>query len=394
MTAEAEHRIMILTPPGTGAIGVIRVSGPRAAELAGRVFRASSPNPADWARTAALVHGVIVDGDEEIDDVLIGTVDHRGGRAADICTHGGVRVMERVVAALERAGARLIEADTSPGEAWTANDLIEAEADDALGRARTDRAVRLAAHQRASLPGAIRSIAAVCVADPSTAARRLEALLAGARAARTVLDGATVALIGPPNSGKSTLLNRFAGRTAAVPSPVAGTTRDWVTADVEWSGVPIRLVDTAGTRDAEEALEAEAVAAGCDVAHAADLRILLLDGSQSPAELDLGAASAAQDEPMTLITLNKADLAEESMDARSRWAAVSDRWISAETGSGVEELVGEILALLGVGRTSSPRPVAFTLRQERLIGEVLSDLSTNPARAARRLETELLGAGR
>lgn len=392
MNADADHRVMLLTPPGTGAIGVVRVVGPRAADLVRHVFRASSSDPPQWERSDALAHGLIMDGDEVLDDVLVGSVEVDGARAVDICAHGGVRVMERLVILLEREGAELVEREAVPAEVWPARNLIEKEASNALGGALTERAVRFAAYQREHLARAVEKIAASFAADPPRGIDELEAILRLSEGARLLLEGATVAIIGPPNSGKSTLLNRLAGRQVAVASDRPGTTRDWVSAAVEMCGFPVTLVDTAGDHPGIDALEREAVESGRGVSGAADVRVVLLDGSVELDSLSRRLLDAAKDDPRAVVVLNKRDLA--PMGDASAGERAGALWISAMDGTGVDELARRVATVLGADPGEPPQPTAFTDRQVRVIRSVISDPPAGPGSVARRLLGELLGIAR
>lgn len=196
------------------------------------------------------------------------------------------------------------------------------------------------------------------------------------RGARYLIDGATLAIVGPPNSGKSTLFNRLMGRSAAIVSPLAGTTRDWVTGEIELDGVPITLVDTAGRRDAVGSLEKEAMARGTAIGGRADLRVLLLDGSR-PLPRDVRAMSGPlAAEASFIAVVNKTDLkAAWRVDELAECLGGSPPEpvaISAQNGDGVAELELRILGALGFEDWIDDAPTIFTARQYDLAGQVLS----------------------
>lgn len=392
MNTDADHRVMLLTPPGTGAIGIVRVVGPRATDLVRHIFRSRSSGPLEWDRSGALAHGLIMDGDEVLDDVLVGSVEVDGVRAVDICAHGGVRVMERLVTLLERAGAEFLEREAVPADVWPARNLIEREAGDALGKTLTERAARFAAYQRQHLARAVTEIAASFLANPQGGIERLGAILRFSEGARLLIEGATVAIVGPPNSGKSTLVNRLAGRQVVVSSVRPGTTRDWVSTAVEMCGIPVTLVDTAGDHSGMDALEREAVESGRGVSSAADARVVLLDGSVKPDPSTLQLLAEADDDPKAVVVLNKRDLPPIG-DALAGQTAGAIR-ISAMDGTGVDGLVRRLAALLGADPGEPPQPTAFTDRQVRVIRSVISDPPASPGGVERRLLGQLLGIDR
>jgi tRNA modification GTPase len=315
--------------------------------------------------------------------------------AVDISAHGGVRVIERILQTLERLGATVCEPAEAVELAWPTGSLIEHEALEALTRAKTERAVRFLAWQCEHLVDALEAVASLCRSDPAAARRRLEVMAEGYSIRRKLIEGVTVALVGPPNSGKSTLFNRLIGRPATVVSPQPGTTRDWVAEPVEMDGVPVTLVDTAGRWDSADALERQAVEAGRRAVERADLRVLLVDGSAplSQAGLELLAASHAW--PHCLVVLNKADAgsAWESWDVRTKSEELGETplMISAVTGAGCDELVPVILAMLGYRGWVESVPCLFTPRQAEAAATVVSALPNDPRAAEERLHRDLIG---
>jgi tRNA modification GTPase len=432
MTSAITHRVVVLTPPGAGAIGVVRLIGPDAISMVNQAFRPAAGAQLSPSQGDRLRCGHFEDGEEVIDDVIVsvttmgrheGKERHEGtearrhegkerhggteaGRhegigaangserlAVDISAHGGVRVIERILQTLERLGATVGEPAEAVELAWPTGSLIEREALEALTRAKTERAVRFLAWQREHLVDALEAVASLCRSDPAATRHRLAAMADGYPIARRLIDGVTVALVGPPNSGKSTLFNRLIGRPATVVSPQPGTTRDWVAEPVEMDGVPVTLVDTAGRWDSADALERQAVEAGRRAVERADLRVLLVDGSASQAGLELLAAARAW--PHCLVVLNKADVgsAWESWDVRTKSEELGETplMISAVTGAGCDELVPAILAMLGYRGWVESVPCLFTPRQAEAAESVLSVLPHDPAAAEHRLKRYLIG---
>jgi small GTP-binding protein len=332
--------------------------------------------------------------DEVIDDVIVARVPTEGPHAFDISAHGGVRVIERILEALDQYGAPLCDSGGSRPLIWPAATLIEQEVIEGLSQAKTSRAVRFLAWQRRHLESHLRETAHFCRQDADKAKEPLQRLVTGYRAARYLVEGATVTIVGPPNSGKSTLFNHLVGRSAAIVSTQAGTTRDWVTASVEINGVPVILVDTAGRREPAADAEHRAIERGWTKAAQADLCLLLLDGSKPPSAEAIGASVRARSLACYLTVVNKVDLGlawktfalplcGDKMDVAAR--------VSARTGMGLDLLTGIVLNSLGFESWDDAAPALFTARQVETTKRVLSDLPHDPGAAEAILTGELIG---
>jgi tRNA modification GTPase len=182
------------------------------------------------------------------------------------------------------------------------------------------------------------------------AIERIDRALATADAAARLRDGFTVVIAGPPNVGKSTLMNALAGRDVAITSPIPGTTRDLIEVFLDLRGYPVILVDTAGIRESHDPIEQEGVARARRRAASADLMLWLSDG---------GDCQAPSMESPTLGVLTKVDLKGAMPAARP-----SDLAISAKTGAGVDRLL-DVIADLAEERMSSNEPALLTLERHR-----------------------------
>lgn len=398
---------LLLTPPGTGAIGVVRVVGPEAPAIVAELFHPASRG-IEPARTSAqapacgslpdgerLAYGLLVIDDEVVDDVVVSRSTAGALPAVDICAHGGVRVVERILEALARRDAPLCEAGESRPPIWPVRNLIEDDAASVMASAKTARAVRFLAWQRRHLPEELSRAASFCRTDAARAQRVLVAAMERFDAAWTLIDGATVAIVGPPNTGKSTLFNALIGRSVTIVSSHTGTTRDWVDESVEMDGIPVRLVDTAGWQDETSQLESRAIASGLAISEQADVCLLVLDGSQLPSQESQELLRASRSFRRTLVLLNKADLGCVSSGLPSARAGSPDNAVvlrvSALTGSGLDQLAHEILRLLGFADWVDTAPTFFTPRQRDIGARVLSDLPLRPQTAEVRIETGLIG---
>ena len=390
-------RCMLLTPPGAGAIAVIRVIGPAATRIVEQVF-VPGPRPVPVRLQAQglghpplvesgrsqdrgllrrwtdelddrIRYGRVIDAGRDLDDALVSATFVAGVRAFDLCVHGGVRIVERLLDLLEKNGANLARSSDVACHVWPSRNLIESEAIEALISTKSARAVRFVAWQRARLAGRLEDLATRAASDPEGVRREWEALLATHEPARRLINGATVALVGPPNSGKSTLFNRLVGREAAVVSPQAGTTRDWVSADVDLQGVPVTLMDTAGRHETLEGLERDAIARGRTLAESTDLIVLVLDGVEPTTDNDAALVGWAMHMPRVVVAINKTDrgpgLSPEALGKLGLGAATETVPISARDGTGVNELAGAAAVALGIGpHQVDDRPALFS---ERLV---------------------------
>ncbi len=319
---------------------------------------------------------------------------YTGEDMAELHLHGSRAVLAAAIAVLRSLGLRLAEPGEFTRRAFQNGklDLLQAEAiadlaaaeteaqrrqalrqlDGALGdlyRGWRDRLLRLCAHLEAAidfpdedLPPAIEAEIADGVDDLAAAIGRH---LAEGHKGERLRDGIGVAILGPPNAGKSSLLNRIARREAAITSPIAGTTRDIVEVAIDLEGYPVLLADTAGLRDSEDRVEQEGLKRALARAAAAELRLFVFDAARPE---DAGGA-ARWPGPETLLVANKIDLLPRLPDLPADAFAVS-----ALTGAGIDRL----LAALGEKVADSYRieaPVLTRGRHRQALEETLEALT-------------------
>jgi tRNA modification GTPase len=325
------------TPPGRGALAVVRVSGPSARSLLCRVAPGLPPEPE--ARHAYLATFRDFEG-EPIDTGLATffaePASYTGEDAVELTVHGAPRVVERLLAAFSKAGARLAR----PGE-FTERalfrgkmDLIEAEAVRDLIEARTEKAARVCARRltgalserlagtreallsaSASLTATIdfsedvgEEVAPAVAACLSAALGDLTGLAKSYETGRLFSSGCRVAILGRPNAGKSTLFNALVGSPRAIVTEVPGTTRDTLEATLDVSGIPVTLVDTAGLRETQDPVERIGVARARAAAENADAVLYVLDGEVGETAEDRETmAGLFGGERPALLVVNKSD---------------------------------------------------------------------------------------
>lgn len=338
MTTRGDTIAAVATPSGAAAVAIIRVSGPAAIEVAARCFMPS--HRGDW-KAGHLRRGAVVDpkNGETLDDALAvmfsAPHSYTGEDALELHVHGGLGVVANCLASVLRSGARL----AGPGE-FTRRafengrlDLAQAEAVADLIGAESRIAAKAAAARLEGVAGAaaramretlLSQLVAIEahvdypdeVPSPDEASlvdvldvqrREIARLLAGSGAASALRDGIECAIAGPPNAGKSSLLNALVEAERAIVSDIPGTTRDIVEDRVCVDGVVLRVRDTAGLRTTADPIEAEGVARATAAIERAELVIVVVDGSHQVGA-DERASLALTAAARRIVLCNKADL--------------------------------------------------------------------------------------
>lgn len=391
----SETIVAIASPPGMGAVSVIRLSGARAFKIAISVVRGEVlPKP----RRVGL-RSIQDDAGRVIDEGLLITFEgpgsYTGEDVVEFTGHGGVMVTRRVLERFVEAGA----IPAGPGE-FTQRafmngrmDLTQAEAVMDIISAQTSLALRSANEQldgrlgrtcediRAKLLGATAHLEAFIDfpeedIDPEVGAAlcrtlleqsaSISGLLSTADQGRILREGVRTVIFGKPNVGKSSLLNRLLGYQRAIVSPKEGTTRDTIEEVVNLRGIPLRLIDTAGVRESSDEIEQEGIAMTHGQVARADLVLVIWDLSESFVD---SAEVSIPDGARRLDILNKSDLEDVS------WAGVKGLRISCESGSGFEDLESAISKLLSLDEAQwGDHSVAVNARHQACLTRAQSSL--------------------
>jgi tRNA modification GTPase len=407
--------IALASGAGRAGVAVLRVSGPAARELCEVMTREPAP-PDRRASLRTLWRDEA--GGERLDDALVlympGPNSFTGEDVVELHVHGGPAIIAATLAAAQATGlVRLAE----PGEftrrafengrldltrAEAVADLVDAETEaqrrQAMRVYRGEMAERfedwraLLIEAMAALEAAIdfpdegdvpAAVAAAALPAIQTLEAELLRALAGFGAARAVREGFRIALLGAPNAGKSSLLNRLAGRDAAIVSPTPGTTRDVVEARVGMGGHVVWLADTAGLRDAADAVEAEGVRRARAQAESADLRLWVIDAA-NPGTDGADAAGAPAIRGGDLVVFNKIDLAR-----RPALAPRDDmHFVSCLTGEGLDGLAARLEAVVAERMGALEAPLVTRARHARLVEETLTHLDLARDAALRSLSAE------
>lgn len=425
----------ISTPPGEGGVGIVRLSGPRAIEIASALF-VSSRGATPGRSKQRVFHGYVraVDG-APIDEVLLHVMraPHSYTRedVVEFNAHGGAAPLHAILEETLRAGARLAR----PGE-FTLRaflngriDLVQAEAVIDVIRARTKTALQ-AAHAAASgtlsqelhqmhdqLVEVLARVEASLdfpdedlpeLIDDALFARieevreRMDALLSTAETGRLCREGAAAAIVGRPNVGKSSLFNALLRDARAIVSELAGTTRDRIEEYINLAGIPVKLIDTAGVRDTGHEIERMGVDRAREALRTAHILIFVLDASapDTPEDQALAEELAAQDAPVA-VALNKIDLVPDAKIPNLPFTPMAVTPLSATNGLGIQELEGTLARhLLGGASLATSQPLLTrthqidSLRRARAaLMPVLEGRSTSPELLAIDLRAVLQALG-
>jgi len=358
------------TAPGRSGVAVIRISGPKAEKALTRLG-VKTPQP----RLLSLAHLKDPTTSETLDEALVAwfpsPASFTGEDVVELNIHGGSAVLQSVLSALQSVGGlRPAEPGEFTRRAFDAGklDLTQAEAladlVDAETRAQARQALRQMggalktryegwrtqlikslAHMEAVIDFPDEDLpeetAAALWASVENLEQDIVAHLSDQGRGERLRTGVHVVIVGPPNAGKSSLLNLLAKRDAAIVSETAGTTRDVIEVHLDLGGYPVLVADTAGLRETKDAIEDEGVRRAKGRAAEADIIIALLDGEtypeRDPATIDLVT-------PETLVVVNKVDLLdqarEQELDVKNAWQAT--HFISVKDGFGVDLLIAKL----------------------------------------------------
>ena len=354
--------VVLLTPPGRGAVATLLVEGPGAVEAVEAVFRAAGGQPLASLPQDRLVFGHI--GGPSGEEVVLR---RRSPQSVELHCHGGLAAAAMVEKALSERGCRPVA-----WQDWAAqaiDDPIQSAALVALAEARTARTAAILLDQyHGALRQAIQGIRhSLETGDLQGARQDIDRLLRRASLGQHLTRPWQVVLTGPPNVGKSSLVNALLGYPRAIVDPLAGTTRDVVTATTALDGWPVEFSDTAGVRASEIPLEQAGMLLAEEQAAKADLVVVVLDTSRGRSAEQEGLVRGRPD---ALVVYNKRDLV---ADADPR--AYPGLLTSAHSGEGILELAGAISRRLVPDPTNPGEAVPCTLPQIERIDKASATLS-------------------
>lgn len=400
----------IATPAGEGGIGIVRLSGPESAEIAGRLFRRGRRlRPVDVAglESHRLYYGHIVEpeSDRIIDEVMLARMakprTYTREDIVEISCHGGPVPLREVLRMTIQAGAR----EAEPGE-FTLRaflngriDLSQAEAVMSVVSAQTSESLEMAVDElrgklttrltpaREALLEALAFLDAAAdfpedeipPTDVPTLLERaqghLEDVLESSQMGLLYREGVQIAIVGRPNVGKSSLMNTLLRSDRAIVTEIAGTTRDVITETINLRGIPATLQDTAGIAETEDVIESIGIDRSRQALEAAGVALFVLDGSQPLSEDDrqVGALLAerfgAAEDRRLVIAINKRDLPErfDHQELLAQFADTPVVQISTTEGDGIPELEDAVYDCLVAQAGEAREPALVSLRQQQAI---------------------------
>ena len=373
------------TPPGVGGVGVVRLSGPQVEEIARRMI-GELPEPR-FATSATFRNATGEDLDSGLALYFPGPASFTGESVLELQGHGGPVVMSMLIDAALELGARMAEPGEFTKRAFLNDklDLAQAEAIADLIGSGTAQAARAALH---SLSGAFSSkVEALAeqlvrlrmyveaaidfpeeeidflgdeqlLAGLKSCSRAFEELRRTARVGRVLRDGYRVVIVGKPNAGKSSLLNRLSGEEAAIVTEVAGTTRDILREQISIDGLAVELIDTAGLRDDPDRIEEEGIRRAREALKSADAVLWIQDANESPQQrIDEKLPEGAE----IIIVRNKIDMTGEQAGLADDGSGAVR--LSAKTGDGIDALHECLRAAAGYRNLGEG---AFTSRKRHI----------------------------
>jgi tRNA modification GTPase len=401
--SHADTIAAIATAPGRAGIGVVRVSGPAARDISLAIL-----NRELRARVATLCDFLAADSiplDRGIAIFYSAPQSYTGEDVLELHGHGGVAVMQLLLKRCFALGARPARPGEFTQRAYLNDKLDLAQAEsvadliDASSEAAARGAMRSLAGEFSSQVGRLRDAIVelrslieatldfpdeeLDVFDRDGAQQKLRrlqddvaALLTKAEQGRILRDGAKVVLIGQPNVGKSSLLNRLAEEEVAIVTEIPGTTRDPLRHELAIEGVPVHVVDTAGLHEATDTVEKIGISRAWLEIERADLALLIVDATVGVGKPDAKILAELPEKVPVIMVLNKIDI----LDIKAKELSGQRRteiWLSAKSGDGVDLLRGAILRCIGWQATAEG---TFLARERHL--QALRDAATSLSRAA------------
>lgn len=423
----------ISTPPGRGGIGIVRLSGPDAASIATQLVRLHAPLEHARARLADVLDSERAEDSSRIDEALVTRFEapnsYTGEELVEIAAHGSPIVLNLLLRQAIALGARLADPGEFTQRAFLSGriDLTQAEAVCDLIEAQTVAQARLAASQMGGALSArvmpakhdlLELIALLeagidfaeddlAVAPESEISRRINAIrpsLAELEATfahgRVLHDGLTLAIVGRPNAGKSSIFNALVERDRAIVTAIPGTTRDTVSERIALGGIPLELVDTAGLRDSSDEVEKLGIERSRQALADAAIVLVVIDASsigpnERIHEEDVRLLAAVENRS-ALIALNKLDLVSESTE---RLGPIDEGFLdniglpvletSAVTGQGIAELREAVLKLATGGAAAEPGMLT-SLRHHQAITQAIQGLDDAANAVASHIPHEMI----
>ena len=421
MVATDDTIAAIATPPGRGAVGIVRLSGADAPKIANQLIGKRLESQDLKARQAIFCSFFEQDGTPIDSGILIyypKPASYTGEHVVELQGHGGRVVMSLLLDRVIALGARQARPGEFTERAFVNNkiDLVQAEAVAGLIDSVSSQAARSAIR---SLEGEfsnnindllqrlinLRVLVESVLDFPeeevdfiedadikeklSACIKDIDKILVRARHGAILSNGLQLAIVGSPNVGKSTLLNKLAGREAAIVSTTPGTTRDIVEENILIEGVPLNILDTAGIRDTRDEIEEEGVKRALIAASRADIILLIIEYGQNIGREERRMLDTLPEKVKTIVVRNKVDLSDNKDELLGKNRNTPEVFLSAKTGEGVNDLVQILKTIMGIGDTGEDSYMARA-RHLNALSETQGYLTIGQQRLENKNTLELL----
>ena len=403
----------ISTAIGNGGIGIIRMSGKETFQILSKIFKNSKNEELkiEQIKGYTIQYGYIIDNEtnEKIDEVLVSFFKNpKSYTREDMCeinSHGGMIVEKKILELCLKNGAILAEPGDFTKRAFLNGriDLSQAESIMDLINSKTEKEAKASINQlEGDLSNKIKEIRhdlLDVMADIEASIdypeydieevtnkkaldilenvnKKLDALKDSFRSGKILKEGIKTAIIGRPNAGKSSLLNRILKEERAIVSEIEGTTRDTIEEFITIKGIPLKIIDTAGIRKTSDTIEEIGVKKALNIANEAELILAIFDNTKEINEEDLEILNLIKDKN-AIILLNKIDVGDLKLDKRKELLSTNKKIIkiSAKEGSGIEELYKEIERMFQIeGLETGGETIITNIRHKNQIGLAIKNI--------------------
>ena len=394
---------------GIGGIGIVRMSGDKCFDVLNKIFKPKKEENIDNIKGYTIKYGFIMENNEVLDEVLVSYFkapkSYTTENMCEINTHGGNIVIRKILELCLKNGANLAEPGEFTKRAFLNGriDLLQAESVIDVINAKSEKELNTGIKQlEGILSKKIKEIKQeildvmvnvdVSIDYPEydvedvtnnqiidmldSVENKLQKLEKSFDNGKIIKEGIKTAIIGKPNAGKSSLLNAILKEDRAIVTEYEGTTRDTIEEFVNIEGIPLKLIDTAGIRDAKDEVEKIGIAKSKEIAKEADLVIAIFDSSKELSKEDIGILDIIKNKK-SIILLNKSDLNSVLKPDDSKFKDITDNVIkiSALNGNGLEELYDLINKMFSLNEINLDNDVIITnLRHKNLISKAIENV--------------------